>query len=251
MGVEIHFLGALLFVGRGNQLEHVLLPNGETDPDWVGGQPNKKLWTHPDGSTAKAHYAGLTVARQSQPRRPEFISLRDGCTVNIGSGGVPIAQRWKDMIPDLSAHPLNPTSNALASTVTLGGQAAVTRSGPEERRFGFKNKNQYVLGLKVVFDAPTLTIVIAGAGQPAIIDVAQDDYVAVYNYDYPYPSQEQLELRNELVCDGKQVIDHDFKWLYSLLDSGNDYSAPSASCVAPKILTPFVSSCFSGGHWSA
>jgi len=117
-------------------------------------------------------------------------------------------------------------------------------------------------------DAPKAQIEIRdvrGIADPINITLEPDESAYIYNHDKPKPSEKEM-IGDRIPCTpGAPLEDHDFKWLYQLLEppKGNwdDWRgphrlpAPLTQCPAapatpigaePK--APTVSTCF-GGRW--
>lgn len=247
MGVEIHFLGALLFVGDGDNIREVLIPNGSVDPDWTLPNEGKK---HPDNSQATPHFAGLGVIR-GHSRDEACFALLHGKEVTIHEGqATPISPGVREQLPDLSGLPLQPTPNSLATRVRVGSATSATMSGdPADRAFTFDGQSNLILGLKLSYAEPRISITVADAHGSKQVDVVEGDFVAVYNYDSRFPSMEELMRRERPICENNVAYDHDFKWIYSLFAPDLELRVPKADCDRLEAATPFVSSCFSA-YWS-
>lgn len=286
MSVTVQFLGVMLYVGWGEELQRILMPNASSTSKWAKTVSAEKL-EHPDGTQAHPHYAGVVVERGGDELTVDRRNLRRHRRLHIGPVGdhapspawLTSAQRVG--VPDLSSHALKSSIPADAVQITFSGDPTATRFAPHDK-WGFSfNTTSFplVYGLDVRFSQDEVAIWLPG--DPALNLVVRDgDNAIVYQYHKPLPTVASLRARNRPECEpGKPTItDDDFKWLYSLFASTPPYDAPIADCAglpsppspshggsghgdagqhggtapsassAPRL--PFTSTCFGAMYWS-
>ena len=230
MAVTVHFRGVMLFRmgsgGASDSLIEALVPDceGATPPC---GTSDKYGVHHLDGTIAREHFSRMLIEPADSTIKRSYIDLR-GATVEIGDmsgGNIPLnrhitgfADAAAIVPPDGSGDLLELDPNARAATMivvrTQPGDAPVVSHAVAGHQFKLDKQAPLSLALQMEFTAG-LAITVRGPIETVALHVADNTHVFIYNYDKPEPTVS--ELTTESWPNVPFVIDHDFKWLYSLL----------------------------------
>lgn len=244
----------MLFHCRDGRVEEVLLPNC-LDHHPPEGRGHGTGMEHLDFTHAALHYSGIhTPIYGVHPYHP----LRDA--------KVTIAEEGATEPPECSLAKLAHLDNARwrldashpRSVVKLLGGTVSTKYGPDtvpatsatrgSRHFTFDGGIVHD-HVEIRYEAP-VTIDIAGQRPLRLTD----GDVYVYDFDLPNPNERQLS-EGRPHNNPREIVDHDFKWLYALVyprTGGNRREATDGHLAAPvsdnagdfEVLTIFVSTCF-------
>jgi len=289
MTIAVHFRGPSLFVTHGGKLDRVLIPDARK------GVPDR----HPDGDVAKRHYAGLLVLRGSGAEVGRFslhgkiVTVSDGTAVSCDldptfNRTVPLDELANGPDPAKHLRLIRADTNddyweRVAARIRIqGGTLSTVEPASKEFVFHFpkafnpKPPPEQRIPLLTTWhtEAPRARIEIRdvrGVAEPIDIALEPDESAYIYNHDKPKPSEREM-IGDRIPCKPKEpLVDHDFKWLYQLVDPPDgDWAewlgeeklpAPLTECpplpkgaapsgtgadIAPK--QPDVSTCF-GGRW--
>jgi hypothetical protein len=239
---QIDFRGVMLFEysKTTQRLNRILLPDGDE-----GGK--QKKWgndkKHPDGATARVHYAGLVfqedralhvvhVPLKGVEVRIHEVHSEDAPTVDLG--GLPklhAVATGKKVQPGYGAITVYLKGGEVIQEPPLPkGFVADEFGGSEITHHGARLTCNHAIEVGVFLNEQRLWY----------CNVGEHDQLAIYNYETRYPSI--YDLNDVGACDEELVEDIDFKWLYSLLDDhGQDLPAPKVKCDT-KTVTVFT--CF-------
>lgn len=297
MTIAVHFRGPTLFVTRGATLDRVLIPDGRRTI-FKNGVPDK----HPDNDKTKRHYAGLLVLRGSGGEVGRFSLHGKLVTVSDGTAAacaldpsfnrtVPVHELTNGPDPARHLRLIRADDDddyweRVAARVRLwGGTMRTVDPGPREFEFRFPatfnprppRPRRIPLLTTWHTEAPKVQIAIRdvrGIADPIEVALEPDESAYIYNHDKPRPSEREM-IGDRTPCKpGAELEDHDFRWLYQLLDppkgdwddwlKGEKLPVPQTECPAessapgasPTSTTsdseakhPSVSTCF-GGFWA-
>ena len=295
MAIEIYFRGVAMFVcGPGNKtVAKVLLPNAEQDPIDKKTDRNGGV-AHADNTRAIRHFAGLLIPRPDGDEYRRLRGLDVKFVVDNDDGDATIDEGFITQIPsikratngegfELALLPSKEeTPSARGRVITriraLGGHLSALDPG-EAPRFSIdghhaKDKKdippqQYAPAVvwRPRTAAKSVTIALADPSEPDSdpIRITLDEKrptAFFYNFEHGLPTKAQLEHQGfDTPCNG-HLVDHDFKWLYKLMDRTNeelhdwprwlsrfggvfhDFPAPKSPCHEVNIALPSVSTCF-------
>jgi len=260
----------------------VLFPNAEGDTadktDDDEGFP-----CHADKSRATHHSAGLLIPG---PDRDEYYRLSGVEVTFLLSGPATIDATFAEQFPSLSAATSGsgfelrlladrtPGGRVATRILPTGGHLAPIQPSDDEPAFGIDGHHakdgkaippkKYSPGAKWTPTAPDiesveilLTDVTRPASEPVAITLGLDRPKAFfYNFDIGLPTEDELlKEKFQAPCKGRRT-DHDFKWLYGLMDrtnpnfkqwsewlgAGRAFPAPVAPCPLTTLVP--VSTCF-------
>jgi hypothetical protein len=264
MAITVHFRGVGVFVTNGLTVTELLFPNADSrHPPDHETLPNGQIG-HADKSAAKKHFAGvLTVDVAGQERNRALIGRR---VTFPGNTATRIDASFRKKLPPLDRCTDSPghklrllpeeerKGDRVASRILLAGGQLVAHDpgltiefdmdghfGPAARgrRYAYDvewTTNDAAVSLEVeTFDGrPESPIELSGAVPEAYF----------YCFDDNSPSKRDLTKLDPTKCTNPPVTDHDFKWIYQLLDrensnhrrwqdwlQGSDFPAPRTDCV--------------------
>ncbi|MBC7842400.1 MAG: hypothetical protein H7099_08800 [Gemmatimonadaceae bacterium] len=224
MTIRVTFCGVSLFCAKPAAdgtatLSAVLLPECEHSTPPYGTNNGGQL-LHLDGTPAVRHFAGILVV---DPTGNETHHLIGGMTISIsdGASGTPDYTPVSKAFANLADAPsmgngaaLQVDASAICATVTF-----LTKPVPCASRelplagyhSAFVKMPHPAHHLDLSFDTD---LTISGA-TPTPIAVRDGSEVFVYNFDVRTPTRDELFEVHDPHAD--LSIDHDFKWLYSLV----------------------------------
>jgi hypothetical protein len=266
MQITVSFRGVMLFRTQrgasGDFLEDVLLPDcdGTRPPEGSGFAGG---YLHLDGTRATPHYAGLLLAKGSGSAtnisiRGAEVHIHDGGASNVHLGGsVASIADLASVTPPGSATRLvvRPSAVVGARVRVSAGSMPTVHQVPSDYDFAFGTIVPLTLGFTLTFASSiTVDVTQSGVVTPPL-KLSDGDRLYVYNYDDPNPTEDQLT-RQHATAD-PFVIDHDFKWLYALVQPQNGDTLakwamgylpapfwPSPTRAPSGIRTISVSTCF-------
>jgi hypothetical protein len=285
MAITVHFRGVGVFVTDGPTVTEVLFPNAESrrPPDHVT-RPDGKIG-HADGSKAKDHFAGvLTISATGHERNHRLLGRRVTFPAD-GPTGIDASFRRK--LPPLQRCTTSPgftlrllpqderQSDRVASQILLSGGELAALDPNLSIEFEMDGhhappapRQRYAYDVVWTTRAESVTLEVEtfdGHPEQSIELNANTPEAFFYCFDHPNPRKYDLIKLEPGKCSFPPVTDHDFKWIYQLLDRedsnhrtwqdwlGSDqFPAPRTDCVerpAPAALRDAglipVSTCYS------
>lgn len=252
MEYTIHFRGVAVFVRSDDTITEVLFPNAETstppegtkhpvtDPD--DGTVLTEYMLHADGTPAPKHYAGALIIGPNAERTYRKLFRR---AVRIGDGGgARITGALRRELPplvdviDVPEYALRlleagqrsdparvATRISLEGTIFSEHQSTLKWGLYGGRRGGSIDDNRFFAGAKVIFNAPDPFDILVtdltgqtGADETIRLDRNHRE-VYFYHFDSALPTVDQLTKPDH--ADPDFDVDHDFKWVYALLNRVN------------------------------
>lgn len=250
MAVTLNFRGILLFCQRGEEIAEVRAPICSGVPaEGYTGNPNHE---HLDHSVARPHYAG--VFYPDDPTGQQHYHLDDRSRVTIGDPSAPKCRGNLHRLAPLDGYTWRRDDSYPHAAISLHGPPRARTSYGGLRNFDFPGHAAVHDRVHVAFP-DSVEVAISGSN-PASFRV-ENGNLYVYNFDEFNPSEEQLNRPDE--DDSNDIVDDDFKWLYSLVKprdgrtraeaTGGILPAPVVVPRDPKLLwalgTISVSTCFS------
>jgi hypothetical protein len=260
MRFQIHFRGAAVFVHTDSTVTEVLFPNAETrippdgtkeklfDPE-TGKLRLATCMRHADRTPAPQHIAGALLVRRSHS--DTYRKLIGRQVRPEGEGNGPVMQGdFAHKIPALrnvihEAHGLEllpPEDRVNAARV---GTRFLLRGGniyPEleteekwilDSKFGTPAPEQfYHIGarweVEVDGDRPSFTLAVndltGGLAEAPIVLDEETSEVYFYNYDVGMPTVAELNAPLGDTEAKEELVDHDFKWIYTLIDRDRNFT---------------------------
>jgi hypothetical protein len=243
----------MLFYCSSGDLTSIFLPDCRRYPP--EGTGHSTGMEHLDGSNAYLHYQGIHTPVKGLKPYHLFSNKRVRISGTHDDAVPPVAVSLTDLarLPQLNGsdwnldapHPTHPRSTVTLEEVTGVSTSYDTRFRP----FEFPNNPDPVHDhVTVEFNAP-VTVEVFGVEKFTLSD-EKDAYI--YNFDDETPDVGQLNSRRD--SDIKEIIDHDFKWVYSLIRprdgrsrrefTGGRLEAPFSVIDKPTMKSIFVSTCF-------
>jgi hypothetical protein len=251
MMFTIHFRGVAVFASKGDKVTEVIFPNAETVDSPPEGRREKvkdangnvitEVMFHADGTPAPRHFAGALIIGRNQVSTYRKLLHR---RIEIGTGsGAQIKGALKKEIPplyDVITHPdyklslpnepgrRDPKRVATRIMLYTGDIHAEQQSNANwvingGNAGGITTPERYFAGARLMIDSadPTLRIqvkTLEGVTIPdEAIELNQDQReMYLYNFDAGVPSEG--DLTNPEQHDPDYNVDHDFKWVYQVLD---------------------------------
>lgn len=227
MAVTVQFRGVVLFCTNDGEtstlLQDVRVPDCEDVVPPFGSKRGNDCF-HLDGTLARPHYAGILVAMNGKtlmrlPLRGSqvFIGDIDGATPDVTEAIGRVAD-ISSLVGAAQQETLELDPDAVPSaTVTLGpsnGKAPAVSMLTSGLNFTLAGAEKLTLGLAFEYESSIqLTTRVNGIDVPVTIPDAAT--VFVYNFDSPDPDAHQLE--HQQPPTEPFMVDHDFKWIYTLL----------------------------------
>jgi hypothetical protein len=263
MSIAINFRGVAVFVQKSqtNQVEEVLFPSAE-DPD--NGPPDGEVADdgsalHADLTRANHHYAGLLIRSPGVPAtyrklfrtRVEFSDGQSSNTQQGFAGNFPLLKDATTGKQHGLSLLLDRESDRVATRILFSGgtlEADTPDAGEpafslDDHFGGSTPAKPYSTSATWRTPSTSLTIQITPLDTlaPAESIVIPDrSAVYIYHFDNGLPSENELTRPIRLRCKHR-AVDHDFKWIYKLLEKGSfsnwpdwlgghDFPAPMAPC---------------------
>jgi hypothetical protein len=257
MSVTVVFRGVMLFHVQGEEFKQVLMPRcaGVVPPY---GYTERGRTYHLDGSEARPHYPRMLIA--SATETVDLVDL-DNSEVAIGSGNL---QYWGvasefvncaatgDVVgKGSSSLELDPDVTPAARVVIHEADTALAKLPAEYKCKMGEQEPAHVLEFE--YPSPLEIVVTRGASLETRFTIESGLTVYILNVDVPEPTVK--DVTDETPTNLPVLIDHDFKWIYSLLKpvSGDDLMRwANGSLPAPVLnrgispATITVSTCFPG-----
>lgn len=209
---QLTFAGVMLFERSGDELSRVLLPDAEFVTPKEGDHDSVyDTSTHLDGFRAARHYPRLVVERSGKRKLYSLQYTR--LTIGSHDTGESLWPEWR-LLAKLSDYGLVPDATGYSCEVNLTGAFRVRARESTQFRF----RDQWITD-RVEAEASQVALTLTRAVGELTIDLDAQDKAWVLSSDVPLPSG-NLDKKVKV---SKGHIDHDFKWLYSLLqpaDSG-------------------------------
>ena len=225
MSVTVKFRGVMLFCTETRDgktfVRDVFLPDGDhvVPPD---GTERGDEFYHLDGTRARPHYARIVVA--AEDNWPQYYAIRGKC-VSIGSTDTepPEVSDVLNSFANLDRLAAHGPASPLRLRAPLPAQTHVRLGTPSvpvtpddiygsEIDFRLGKQTQLALGVSLTFDAPC---VIAVSDAPAL-RIPDGATVWICNYDKEMPALSDLD--GQSAPTEPSIVDHDFKWLYALVE---------------------------------
>jgi len=287
---KVHFRGIAMYVANSkpNFITEVVFPRADKAPpdgedDGIAELPPNKYhpkpymgrkMKHADGSDAMAHFAGALIVTPGQEDDRRVLT---GCAVeraNSSGKGARMDTKFLQNVPSLDHIILDqkkklkllhdtkePSRVATRFLIDGGKEDAMTAVSPAGGGWQFTQPNghtskpvDYCLEVLWTIKAPApltfnVTNLKGQTGGTLTPITLQDENTEVYfyNFDYEEPTVDDL-----LRVDDAELgdVDHDFKWLYKVMDKEN-VTWPAwlerTAFPAPELVTPpmvSVSTCF-------
>ena len=249
MPITLEFRGVMLMCVEGppeaRLLRNILIPECEdTIPPFGSREGNIRY--HLDGSVADAHYAGIMIIApgawpRHYPIRGSQVTIagtrpgRPDVTAGIGK-----SHGLAAVTSPGGAGPLH-VATSIPGATTLNLSLIATKCEPIFPDLGAGSlklgvEDNLPSGLRLTID-DAVTIQVAPENGTALgIEVPANCRIIVYNADKQDPTPEDLVRIHLPINDF--AVDHDFKWLYSLLEPDNATIAEwSHGCLPAPVYT--------------
>ena len=245
---NVHFRGTMLYCCANGLIDRILLPDAlSAPPEGTGSGTGMR---HLDDSRAILHYGGIHTPRH--PSVGPYHPFRNKRITITGADDTAPSCDTLHMIPRLEREIWRVEPSHKRSEVIVRGASGVVTNYIASRHFVY-------LGIDDIHDRVTFEfntpVRIEVEGQPPI-DLIGDGVAYVYNFDERLPNEGDLNEGDD--TDEDIVVDHDFKWVYSLVKPRNGKSrkaatggflpAPvsttSATTRKSMVTTIYISTCF-------
>lgn len=250
----IHFRGVALFASKGNHIREVLFPNAETSPPPEGVKKKVKdenenvvaeVMSHADHTPAPKHYAGALLAGPNGGTSYRKLLHRHVVIGDVNGAGADINGALRTDLPPLvdvitipeyelrlldPADRFDPARVATRFSLGMGAICSEQQSGyPWELDGGkcggsvppakFFNGVKLTIEARAPFDIAVTDFTGKTQADETIRLDADHPEVYFYNFDSGMPSIKELTTPDH--DDPDYEIDHDFKWIYRLLNRVN------------------------------
>lgn len=245
--IKVCFRGPMLFVTdtpaddeKKDVVDRVVIPDA------------REAAEHDDGTPAIAHVAGLLLVQKGQLDR--HIPLAGRSVQIIGGTGAPgVDDKFLGVPPvhrmlhpeGVKAPPVrrlkSPEGEPIIITFTGGsmsGEMVMDKARTQLRRHK-KEPEDWVLTAMPTWqtDAAKVTIkLVGGEDGGGEIELGPETTVYLYNWDYALPTAGSLRIEMPAT---KDVVDHDFKWVYDLMTPENqtwsDWLEDEEQLPAPQV----------------
>jgi hypothetical protein len=249
MPITLEFRGVMLMCVQGppekRELSHILIPECEDAIPPFGSREGAVRY-HLDGSVADAHYAGIMIIAPGEwprhyPVRGSQVTIaatrpgRPDITAGIGK-----SHGLAAVTSPGGAGPLHVAATS-AGTTTVHLSLTATKCEPILPELGTGSlklgvEDNLASGMQLTIDDAVTIQVTPENGTPLGIEVPANCRIIVYNADKQNPAPQDLVRIHLPINDF--AVDHDFKWLYSLLEPVDDTLAEwSHGCLPAPVYT--------------
>jgi hypothetical protein len=223
--MNVVFRGVMLFCSQGHGddtiLREVILPDCEDRIPPFGSKHGDQFY-HLDDTRAVPHYAGILVATKKE--QAKYYQIR-GVDVTIGDVAADPPKIGEKIKGFANTGDIKENGDLLevdwdarrSSRITLGAGPSDNDhvKAKQPRYYKFKVKNQGNLHNSLTLTYPNDAKIKTSSNEFPEIPVPADATVYIYNFDDPEPTVKELE--GEKPTTKPFIIDHDFKWIYSIL----------------------------------